>query len=457
MTVSFVHLKVHSEFSLIDGLVRVKNLVGKAKDLGMPAVALTDQSNICALVKFYKAAMGSGIKPILGADLWLENDEEIDKPYKLTALCLDEIGYKNLTVIISKSFQSNQVLGKAIVKRAWLEELNSGLIILSGARQGDVGQALISGNVELAKTHLSFWLEYFPQRYYLELQRTGRVAEENYIRNALSLAHEFQCPVVATNDVCFLDQNEFEPHEARVCIHDGVTLGDPRREKRYSDQQYFRSSEEMEKLFEDIPEAIQNTVEIAKRCSVEVKLGKYYLPNYPIPEGETLDSFFRRISKEGLDKRLEHILDKNATDYSERLKFYEDRLIFELDIIIQMGFPGYFLIVMDFIQWAKDHGIPVGPGRGSGAGSLVAYVLLITDLDPIQYDLLFERFLNPERVSMPDFDIDFCMDNRDKVIAYVAENYGRDAVSQIITFGTMAAKAVVRDVARVQGKSLLSW
>ena len=453
MTSSFVHLRVHSEFSLIDGLVRIKKLIGQAKSMGMPAVALTDQSNFCALVKFFKESVGAGVKPIIGADLWIENPEEEDKPYRMTALCMNEIGYKHLTVIISRSFQLNQHFGKAIVKRGWIEELNEGIIFLSGARQGDIGAALLAGNQEVARKHLQEWMAIFPQRFYLEIQRTGRAGEELYLREAINLAEELNCPVVATNDVCFIDEEEFEPHEARVCIHDGVTLGDPRREKRYSKQQYFRSSEEMVELFEDIPEAIENTIEIAKRCSVEVKLGKYYLPNYPIPDGETLDSFFCRISAEGLNDRLVHILDKNASDYEEKRKIYDDRLKFELDIINQMGFPGYFLIVMDFIQWAKDHGIPVGPGRGSGAGSLVAYALLITDLDPIQYDLLFERFLNPERVSMPDFDIDFCMDNRDKVIAYVADNYGRDAVSQIITFGTMAAKAVVRDVARVQGKS----
>jgi DNA polymerase III subunit alpha len=269
----------------------------------------------------------------------------------------------------------------------------------------------------------------------------------------VGLATEMQCPVVATNDVRFLKASEFEVHEARVCIGEGRTLDDPRRERRYSDQQYLRSAEEMADLFSDIPEALANTVEIAKRCTINIQMGKYFLPEYPVPQGLTEAEFFRKISHEGLDWRLETILDKTRADYAERRKVYEDRLNFELDIIIQMGFPGYFLIVMDFIQWAKDHDIPVGPGRGSGAGSLVAYSLKITDLDPLQYDLLFERFLNPERVSMPDFDIDFCMDNRDKVIAYVADNYGRDAVSQIITFGTMAAKAVVRDVARVQGKS----
>ena len=316
-----------------------------------------------------------------------------------------------------------------------------------------MGRALLSGKKAQAESILRAWMADFPDRFYLELQRTGRQDENAYIEGAVELAEAWHCPVVATNDVRFLEAEQFEVHECRVCIGEGRALDDPRRERRYSEQQYLRSEAEMLALFDDIPEAIDNTMEIAKRCNLDIQLGKYFLPEYPIPDGLTENQFFEKICIEGLEKRLTSILPSDTPDYASRRQVYEDRLRFELDIIIQMGFPGYFLIVMDFIRWAKEHDIPVGPGRGSGAGSLVAYVLLITDLDPLQYDLLFERFLNPERVSMPDFDVDFCMDNRDQVIGYVAENYGRDAVSQIITFGTMAAKAVVRDVARAQGKS----
>ncbi len=343
--------------------------------------------------------------------------------------------------------------GRAYVYRSWISEASEGLIALSGGREGDVGQLLLSGKKQLAQERLQEWMALFPQRFYLELQRTGREYENEYLHAAVDLAAQNQCPVVATNDVRFLKPSDFEAHEARVCIRDGRVLDDPRRPRNYSDQQYLRSSEEMCELFADIPEALQNSVEIAKRCNLTVSLGTYYLPEYPIPEGMTQDDFFRKISHDGLTERLDFLFDRNAPSFAETEKMYRERLDFELNIILQMGFPGYFLIVMDFIQWAKDHDIPVGPGRGSGAGSLVAYALKITDLDPIEYDLLFERFLNPERVSMPDFDVDFCMEGRDRVISYVAENYGRDAVSQIITFGTMAAKAVVRDVARVQGKS----
>ena len=327
------------------------------------------------------------------------------------------------------------------------------MIALSGGRSGELGVALISGRSAEAEQMLLDYMQLFPNRFYLELQRTGRAGEEDYLHAAVDLASQFSCPVVATNDVRFIDAAEFEAHEARVCIHEGRALDDPRRERRYSENQYLRSAEEMVELFSDIPEAIQNSVEIAKRCTLDLRLGEYFLPDYPIPDGLTINEFFIKLSEEGLQERLVRLFDPQADDFPETQKLYAERLRFELDIIIQMGFPGYFLIVMDFIRWAKDNQIPVGPGRGSGAGSLVAYALKITDLDPIEYDLLFERFLNPERVSMPDFDIDFCMEGRDRVIAYVAEQYGRDAVSQIVTFGTMAAKAVVRDVARVQGKS----
>ena len=453
MSNEFVHLRLHSEYSLVDGLVRIKPLTKKVAEIGMPAVALTDFNNFFGLVKFYKAAQAVGVKPILGADLLVLDEDGEGNPTQLVLLIADEQGYKNLTRLISKAYQAGQRQGIPYIRRSWLAEFSAGLIALSGGRHGEIGMALVSGRQTDAEQLLIEFMGLFPDRFYLELQRTGRPGEESYLHAAVELAGKLSCPVVATNDVRFIDAAEFEAHEARVCIHEGRALDDPRRERRYSEHQYLRTPDEMAELFSDIPEALQNTVEIAKRCSLDLRLGEYFLPDYPIPDGMTINEFFIEVSEDGLRERLESLFDVHAPDFDEKQLVYADRLKFELDIIIQMGFPGYFLIVMDFIRWAKDNDIPVGPGRGSGAGSLVAYALKITDLDPIEYDLLFERFLNPERVSMPDFDIDFCMEGRDRVIAYVSEQYGRDAVSQIVTFGTMAAKAVVRDVARVQGKS----
>ncbi|MBY4675657.1 DNA polymerase III subunit alpha [Marinobacterium arenosum] len=452
----FVHLRVHSEYSLVDGLVRIKELVKASQAAQMPAVALTDQVNLFALVKFYKAAVGAGIKPICGTDLLVVNSETPDAdPHRLTLLVSNGQGYRNLMELVSKAYSDGQnyIVDKALVERSWIAEKAEGLIALSGAKDGDIGRAILSGKPERAEQLLAGWMALFPGRFYLELQRTGRPGDEEVVHGSVELAHKTGCPVVATNGVMFLKEEDFDAHEARVCINLGRTLEDPTRPRDYSEQQYFRSAEEMAELFADIPVALQNSVEIAKRCNIDIELGTYYLPKYPIPEGMLMDDYFRKVSFEGLEERLEVLLDKNDPDYLAKRQPYIDRLNFELDIIIQMGFPGYFLIVMDFIKWGKENGVPVGPGRGSGAGSLVAYAQKITDLDPLEYDLLFERFLNPERVSMPDFDIDFCMDNRDKVIDYVANTYGRDAVSQIVTFGTMAAKAVVRDVARVQGKA----
>src|SRR5690554_2554331 len=453
MSQTFVHLRVHSEHSMVDGLVRVKPLVKRVVELGMPAVGLTEQSNMCSLVRFYKATTGAGVKPVIGADLWLENPDEPESPFRLTLLARNDKGYLHLTEIISLGYTEGQRYGKPIIQRKWLEERTEGLIAMSGAKMGDVCKALLADKPELAKARAEYWMKLYPGSYYLELQRTGRPGDEDCLHMSVELAAELGLPVVATNDVHFLQADDFEAHEARVCIGESRALDDPRRDRRFSDQQYLRSAEEMIELFSDVPEAIQNTVEIARRCSVTVRLGEYFLPNYPVPEGMTMDEYFRKVSEDGLEDRLAKTLPKDDPDYDNKREAYYKRLNFELDIIIQMGFPGYFLIVMDFIKWAKNNGVPVGPGRGSGAGSLVAYAQLITDLDPLEYDLLFERFLNPERVSMPDFDVDFCMEGRDRVIAYVAEKYGREAVSQIITFGTMAAKAVVRDVARVQGKS----
>ena len=451
MPVPFVHLHLHTEYSLVDGIVRVKPLVKAVAAAGMPACAVTDQSNLFALVKFYKAAIGAGIKPIIGADVWVHNAQDPNQPGRLVLLCQDRAGYLNLNELISRSYIDGQHRGVPVVQKDWLREHSAGLIALSGGRAGDVGLALLAGNTALAEELLDDWLALFPDRYYLELQRTGREREEDYLHAAVELAARRDVPVVATNDVHFLAPEDFEAHEARVCIHDGRTLDDPRRPRRHSEQQYLKTPEEMAELFADIPEALENTVEIARRCNLELTLGRNYLPDFPVPAGLTMDEFFRQQAREGLEARLVKLFDATAPDFAEKRRPYDERLQIELDVIIQMGFPGYFLIVADFIKWAKANGVPVGPGRGSGAGSLVAYALTITDLDPIQYDLLFERFLNPERVSMPDFDVDFCMEGRDRVIDYVAEKYGRDKVSQIITYGSMAAKAVVRDVGRVLG------
>lgn len=453
MAISFIHLRIHTEYSLIDGLVRIKPLIKSVAAANMPAVAITDQTNLSGLIKFYKAANGAGIKPIGGVDLWVANSAADGSIGRLTLLVMNEKGYRNLTELISKGYEAGQHGGMVIVQREWLKTASEGLIALSGAREGDIGQALLSTNPNDADELLADWLSCFGDRFYLEVQRTNRPQEEEYLEAVVKLATRYDVALVATNDVRFITAEEFEAHETRVCIGEGRVLDDPKRPRVYSNQQYLKTPAEMAELFSDLPEALANTVEIAKRCNIEIKLGKYFLPNYPVPESMTMDDFFRKSSLAGLEERLIHILSKDMPDYTARRQVYLDRLAFELDIIIQMGFPGYFLIVMDFIQWAKKNGIPVGPGRGSGAGSLVAYSLKITDLDPLQYDLLFERFLNPERVSMPDFDVDFCMDGRDRVIDYVADTYGRNAVSQIITFGSMAAKAVVRDVARVQGKS----
>ncbi len=443
--IPFVHLRLHTEYSLIDGLLRIKPTMARVAELGMPAVAITDHHNFFGLVKAYKAASELGIKLIIGADLHVIDPVDEERHHELCLLAQNEAGYQNLMWLLSQSYREGQYLGRPRVRLDWIRDHAGGLIALSGGRQGDIGQALLNGREADARAALSRWLDWFPDRFYIELQRTGRANEEDYLHAAVELAGEQGCPVVATNDVRFLSSDEFEAHEARVCIGDGRTLDDPRRARLYSEQQYLRTAAEMVELFADIPEALENTVEIAKRCSVSMVLGQPFLPNYPVPEGESIEQYLSRLSHEGLSRRF--------SDWDQaQLAPYRERLDFELETINQMGFPGYFLVVMDFIRWAKQQDIPVGPGRGSGAGSLVAYALGITDLDPIQYDLLFERFLNPDRVSMPDFDVDFCMERRDEVIEYVAQTYGRHAVSQIITFGTMAAKAVVRDVARVQGK-----
>lgn len=452
MTNSFVHLRVHSEYSLVDGMVRVKPLLQAVADAGMPAVAISDRSNLFALVKFYNAALEKGVKAIVAADVWVEAEDETEEPAILVLIAQNNLGYRNLCELLSEGYLSGLKLGKPVLHRQWLKDKSDGILVLSGAGEGEIGRALVSGRMDHAVSVLREWMVVFPDRFYLELQRTGRPEEEPHVHRAVDLALAEGCPVVATNDVRFLVPEEFEAHEVRVCIHDGRMLNDPRRVRKYNQSQYLKSPLEMSSLFSDLPEAIENTVEIAKRCSVTMELGKTYLPEYPLPAGLTTEAYFEKMSREGLEQRLSMNFDRFDPSFEEIRKPYDERLAYELDVIIQMGYPGYFLIVMEFIKWAKQNDIPVGPGRGSGPGSLVAYSLEITDIDPLHFDLLFERFLNPDRVSLPDFDIDFCMDGRDRVIQHVTERYGRDAVSQIITFGTMAAKAVVRDVARVQGK-----
>lgn len=445
----FVHLGIQTEFSITESIVRIPDLVKAAANDQMPALAITDLSNLHAAVKFYGKCLGKGIKPILGSILRL-NDAE----HRITLLSMTNKGWRNLTELVSEGYISGQQLDIPCVKKELILEQNQDLILLLGMHS-DVGKMLCTSNPQKAEPLLEEWVEKFGNRVYFALTRTNHPGEEDFIHEAVKLAKKYNIGVVAHNDVHFIREEDFEAHEARVCIADGYVLGDSRRPKNYTPEQYFKTSEQMVELFSDIPTAIENTYHIAKRCNVTLRLGFNDLPDYPIPEGHTIDTYFAHLCEEGLEERLNFLypVDKRGEDWAEVRKPYDERLAFEIKIILDMGFPGYFLIVMDFIQWSKGNGVPVGPGRGSGAGSLVAYSLKITDLDPLRYDLLFERFLNPERVSMPDFDVDFCIAGRDRVIDYVARTYGRDAVSQIATFGTMAAKGAIRDVARVLGKS----
>ena len=444
----FVHLGIHTEFSITESIVRIPDLIKAAVNDDMPALALTDLSNLHAAVKFYKKCLDQGIKPILGSVIRLNNAEQ-----KVTLLAMSNIGWRSLTELVSQGFIEGQQLDIPCVQKQWVLDQNQDMIVLLGLHS-DVGKMLNSSNPQKAEPLLEEWIEKFGNRVYLALTRTDRPDEEYFIAEAIKLAQKYNIGVVAHNDVHFVAATDYEAHEARVCIADGYVLGDNRRPRSYSTEQYFKTAAQMTELFSDIPAAIENSYHIAKRCNVSLRLGFNDLPDYPIPDGHTIDSFFAHVSEQGLEERLDFLypVEKRDQDWSEIRKVYDDRLAYEIGTILDMGFPGYFLIVMDFIQWSKSNGVPVGPGRGSGAGSLVAYSLKITDLDPLRYDLLFERFLNPERVSMPDFDIDFCIAGRDRVIDYVARHYGREAVSQIATFGTMAAKGAIRDVARVLGK-----
>ena len=436
---------MHSEYSVSDGIVRLDQAVERAAADGMPALALTDLGNLFGLVKFYRDARAGGIKPIVGADCWVQNAVDRDKPSRILLLCTSRDGYLRLCDLLSRAWLRNQHRARAEISPAWLEESGTdGLLALSGASFGDVGQALLSGNVEAAERLAGQWAALFPGRYYIELHRAGLAHGEALLARSVALAGRLGLPVVATHPVQFLDADDFKAHEARVCIAQGYVLADQRRPRQFTAEQYFKRQDEMARLFADIPQALENAVEIARRCNLEIRLGKSRLPEFPTPPGVSVEEYLRQQAEEGLARRAQKL---GLTE--EDLPRYRERLAFEIGTIIQMGFPGYFLIVADFINWAKGNGVPVGPGRGSGAGSLVAYSLGITDLDPLKYDLLFERFLNPERVSMPDFDIDFCQDGRDRVIDYVRRKYGEESVSQIATFGTMAARAVVRDCGRV--------
>ncbi|MBA5687972.1 DNA polymerase III subunit alpha [Rugamonas apoptosis] len=456
----FVHLRVHSEYSIVDGLVRIDDLVSAAAKDKQAALAVTDLSNMFGMVKFYKAARGKGIKPVVGVDVWITNDDNRDKPSRLMLYAKNRMGYLQLCELLSLAWLTNQYKGRAEIRTEWLMELTSktyellpgedpanGLIALSGAHFGDVGVAIENGNPELAERNAQKWAAIFPGHFYIEIQRAGQANQELQVRHSVALAAKLGLPVVATHPVQFLSADEFIAHEARICIAEGEMLANAKRVRRFNEQMRFLSQAEMRELFADLPAALQNSVEIAKRCNLTLTLGKPQLPNFPTP-GMTIDEFLVEETKKGLEERLIHLFPDPERREKERPR-YEARLQFENETIIKMKFPGYFLIVAEFIQWGKNNGVPIGPGRGSGAGSLVAYSLKITDLDPLKYNLLFERFLNPERVSMPDFDIDFCQEKRELVIQHVKDLYGRDAVSQIATFGTMAAKGAIRDVGRV--------
>ena len=450
----FVHLRLHTEFSVVDGTNRIDEIAAAAALDGQPALAISDLSNLFGTVKFYKAARNNGVKPLIAADVWVQvpGKDASAPPARLLLLAQNHRGYLNLSELLTRAWTRGVVAGNAIISLAWLTELNEGLIALSGAQRGAIGQALVQGDEARAVECALYFASVFPHRFYIELQRAGQADDAQHVPAAVQLAARLKLPVVATHPVQFLTYDDYEAHEARVCISEGEILGNARRPRKFTREQYFKSAAQMEALFADIPTALANTLEIAKRCNLKLELGKPMLPDYPTPEVNGVrmpaDDYFRQTSFEGLEERLAHLY-PNAELRDAKRPVYVARLEFEIKTILNMGFPGYFLIVGDFINWAKNNGCPVGPGRGSGAGSLVAYSLKITDLDPLRYNLLFERFLNPERVSMPDFDIDFCQTNRDRVIDYVKDKYGHQAVSQIVTFGTMAARAVIRDVGRV--------
>ena len=451
MSAPFIHLHLHSEYSLVNGTITITDLVEQSLQHQSPAVALTDMGNMYGAVKFFNKCKAQGIKPILGAEVFLDNPEKVNQPFVLVLLVQNSEGYKNLSKLLSKGFREGQEHGRPEVKKEWLATHCAGLICLSGGLRGEIGAAILTGRENRVNQLVDEYEALFPGRFYIEVQRIGKSYEEEYLQVVTSVAAQKAIPLVATNDTHFMRAEDYDAHEVRVCINEGRVLSDPRRVKHHTREQYLKTGQQMVELFADLPSAIANTVEIAKRCNFELVMGQYFLPDFPIPPNYTPESYLREQSLIGLERVLQRRFPEGVSEET-RLE-YTQRTDFELGIILQMGFPGYFLIVADFIRWAKENDVPVGPGRGSGAGSIVAYALGITDLDPIEHQLLFERFLNPERISMPDFDVDFCIEGRERVIDYVAEKYGRDKVSQIITYGTMAAKGVVRDVGRVLGMS----
>ncbi len=448
--VSFVHLRMHSEFSIVDSTLRVGDTVALAAKDGQAALAITDLNNLFGFVKFYKAARAKGIKPICGVDAWIENVDPLHEPARVIFLAESHAGYLKICQWLTRAFRDNQQRGRAIIKREWVAqpELTEGVFCLSGGWFGDTGIAVRNGQTAAAERAAKFWSAAFPDRFAMEIHRAGFENEHQFVEHSVQLAIRLRIPVVATHPMQFATTEDYKAHEARVCIAEGYTLGDTRRPKAFTEKQRFLTQAEMVEKFADYPQAIRNTLRIAMRCNLKLTLGKNYLPDFPLPAGVTIESHLHAEVMAGLEKRLVVLYPDAAQRDAERPR-YVARCEFEIGVILKMGFPGYFLIVADFIGWAKNNGVPVGPGRGSGAGSLVAYSLGITDLDPLKYNLLFERFLNPERVSMPDFDIDFCQDGRDRVIDYVRKKYGSESVGQIATFGTMAAKAAVRDCGRV--------
>ena len=458
----FVHLRTHTEFSVVDGTLRIPDAAAAARADQQPALAITDLCNLFGAIKFYKACRSQGVKPIIGADVFMAPDPDFSgaasardrQASRLLLLVQNRQGYLNLCELLARGWVKNVQRSQAWLKWEWLDELGSGLIALSGADFGAVGLALLAGDTERARRAALRLSALFPGRFYLELQRAGLPTHDAHVRAAVPLAAELGLPVVATQPIEFAQPDDFDAHEARVCVAEGEALANPKRIKRFSREQYFKTQAQMAALFADLPSAIENSVQIAQRCNLTLAMGQNYLPDFPTPlvDGTPvpMGEYFRQASHDGLQARLATLYPNPAQRDRQQARYVE-RLDFEINTILKMGFPGYFLIVADFIAWARNNGCPVGPGRGSGAGSLVAYSMRITDLDPLQYNLLFERFLNPDRVSMPDFDIDFCQANRDRVIDYVKDKYGREAVGQIVTFGTMAAKAALRDIGRVLG------
>ena len=450
---NFVHLHLHSEYSLTDGIIRIEELVERASELNFPAIALTDNSNLFGLIKFYRLAREKGIKPIVGSEIKLVGGESI-APAPMVLLVKNKKGYTNLTRLVSKAYIEGQMNGEPLVKIEWLKEFSDGLIALSGGQKGHIGQALLSNSISKAKKTIDFFSRIFEEDFFIEIQRVGRENEEEYNYLALNLAFDKDVAVVATNDVRFLspidpdDENlsDFEVHEARVRIQQGETLSNSAKSSEYLEMQYLSTGREMIEKFSDSPEAIENTSLLSKKCNLELELGHFYLPEFKVPGRSSTQEYLKKKSKSGLEKRFQEI-DASVNSYEIDKKIYQERLNYELEMICKLGFEGYFLIVADFVNWAQENDIPVGPGRGSGAGSITAYALGITAIDPIKYELLFERFLNPDRVSNPDFDIDFCIEGRDKVLDYVTKKYGKDSVAQISTRGTMAARAVLRDIA----------